>query len=1019
MQGVQNTITALLQPSATIPAGSILIMTGLTYSLTQSGTVNITSTNFATAAVWNQVSGTLQVTITAALAQQSAYNFSFNLQNPYFYQASPAISVSVTGPLPMSMFAILKPSNNSHAMPLNIQGIVFSKMCQSTPSVQSMNIITVTFSTFLDFTFGAVQNSTARDSFTLLGLIGSASRDAVLSVTTSAIMLPTTGSWTQDPGTFALTLSATLRAMTNISFSFQILNPPAAQSAPNTSLQIPGCLHPFLKSCGVNYNALMVAGFSNVYAFQSNSFPSQSNTITVQITATVNVMIGSLITISGFAGSPQASNENLPLIGGSNGSFFASTSGATGSITWALPPKAGLNLGQCCNVVFTVAQPLIASVMYTLAFVLTNPTFPQSAPILSIASTVGTLMQSTAVSLGPDKAAPLFVPGFTFVEVGQSSPFEGYSNSISVTFAASCVFEVSTVVVVQLNSLWQPVSSVLPLLDRGNFVQVFGNSGSWNANTMALSLTVGKATQTNVLYAFSFAITNGAASQSAPSISISASGATLSILSVPMNQASSYDAAFYTVPVSVDSTKVCSSTVSWSKVAAAQWEGRRGLGFIAKGGLTLIDSSVPPFALEAIWMQPSVSLTFYTSAVFLAGIEYVARVHMKNPSTAQNSPPTYIETSSFGIFKESLDTNATGVLNFTGSRSGDQAVLKTYDPGQFHTVRIGQSSPFPYAQNTLTITIISSSTLQDVGGGAQVVVTGLTGTLQPDSASLSLSFQGSGATVFQNTGQWTQGTGSLILNFLTGAALPPGDAAIVSFVLTNNVGVPSPQGPQTVFVSFSGNIVISATVADTDSTTILPFLGSVAGDTEPLVVYPPKVTFASSGQSTPLQSANNTITVTIVANFALTTSTRITISSILGTFSAFSPSTAASATWSAGTKAITVVPTQPLTAGSLLLVQFTVINPAAAQSSSPLNLQLSDTSLSISLSAQIQSAAGNAAPFYVYSTGYLLTLITQSIPYPTAANRLSAMVQFTANLVIPAQGGQLVLEGLTGCSACS
>ena len=768
-------------------------MLGLRYSLTPSGFLNITSTNFASAAAWNQTTGTLRIPVAISLQQMQLYNLSFVLQNPYFYQASPAINVTVVGPLPMTLFTIVKPANDTHAVPLNVQGVVFSRICQSTPSVLVPNTITVTFSTFLDVTVSAGQ-SAARDLFTVIGLTGSASRDAVLAITTSASVLPTVGAWTQELGALVVTLSATLKSSTNLSFSFQLLNPSGPQAAPNTSLQIPGCLQQVPQACGTTYNALMVAGFLRVYAFQSTSFPGQPNVITLQITASVTVAAGSLMTLSGLVGSPQAAEHDLPLVGGSNSSYFASTSGAAGSIRWTLPPLAGQNLGACCNVVFSVAQSLAAGVTYTLSFVLTNPAVPQAAPALSIASTLGTLIPGTAVGLGPDKAAPLFVPGFVFANIGQSSPFEGYANSITVTFASSCALEAGTVVVVQLNAALQPSSPALPLADRGNFAAAFGASGAWDAGAMALSLTVGAATQVGVLYAFSFATTNGAVPQPAPSVSIGASGATLLIAPVAMAQAPGYDAAFYTVAVSVDATKACPATVSWSQAdASAQWQGRRGLGFIGKGGLTLVDSSVPPFALEAIWIQPSGSLTFFSSAVFLAGVEYVARVHLRNPPGPQASPPAYIETSGFGIYLEPLATNATGVLNFTGSWPGDQQVLKTYDPGQFHSVRIGQSSPFPDAQNTLTLTLVAASTLQDAGGGAQVVLAGLVGTQTPDADALPLALQGAGAAALQGTGQWVQGAGTLVVPLLPGAALPPGEPAVVAFVLQNGVGILGPQ----------------------------------------------------------------------------------------------------------------------------------------------------------------------------------------------------------------------------------
>jgi hypothetical protein len=628
-------------------------------------------------------------------------------------------------------------------------------------------------------------------------------------------------------------------------------------------------------------------------------------------------------------------------------------------------------------------------------------------------------IQSTAVDLGPDKAAPLFIPGFSFKNIGQSSPFAGLANTISITFAATCAFEVNTVVVIQISANWQTsgTSAVLPVTDRGNAQQTFGGTSSWNVVTKELSLTVRWATRTDLLYAFSIAITNGATAQAAPSISIRAAGSTLTISPTAMVQAQGYDAAFYTVLTPLDSTMACQSSVSWTKAtSSAQWAGRRGLGFVGRGGLSLIDSSVPPFSLEAIWIQPTGSLTFFSSALFVAGVQYVARVRLQNPAATQSVPTGYIESPSVGIFREVLVNDLNTPLNFTGSVAGDRAVLKIYDPGQWHSVRIGQSTTFPLAANTLTVTLVSASTLTQGGGSAQVTLTGLAGTAQANSGALPLQLQGSAPSVFQSTGAWAQ-SGSLVLSFAPGASLLAGQAAIVSFALQNSVGVPSPSGPRDVYAAFSGNLAIPATFAAPDTATVLPLLGAVAGDARPLLVYPPRLIFAAAGQSSALQGADNVVTVTLAANFALTASTRITVSGVLGAFSAFHNSAAwsgMSATWDAQAGAVTVAATQAWAAGAPLVVAFTITNPAAGRAAGTMSAQLADTSTSTSATATVQGAAGFAAPFFVHSTGFLVSSIAQSTPYPAAANLLNVSVQLSADLILPSTGAQLLLQGLTG-----
>jgi hypothetical protein len=721
------------------------------------------------------------------------------------------------------------------------------------------------------------------------------------------------------------------------------------------------------------------------------------------------------MTLSGLIGSLVSAEQDLTLVPPSNSSVFASTSGTQGSLRWTLPPSA--DLSKCCDAVIVLRQPLSAAVLYTISFVLTNPSAPQSAPILSISSTLVTLIQNSLVTLAPDKAAPLFVPGFYFKNVGQSSAFVGFANQISVTFAATCVLESSTVVSVQLNSVFMPSNPTLQLSDKGNFLQAFGSSGNWDSAAMILSITVQSSLAPYVLYAFSFSITNKLTPQTAPSISIQASGQAVTILPVAMVQAASYDAAFYTVAESAEVSKTCQSG-SWNRAtASADWGGRRGAGFIGRGGLLLIDSSSPPFSLEAIWIQPTASLTYISSAVFVAGVQYTARVRLKNPPYAQSSPQAYIESSSFGIFKQTLNTNSTGVLDFIGSRAGDAAILKTYNPNAWHTVRIGQSTPFPLAQNTLTLTLVAATTLLDPGEeGAFVTLLGLAGSLTSDDLTFPFTFAGSAATVFATTGQWYQ-SGALLMPFLPGASMAPGSTAIVSFVLQNGVGIPSPQGPQTVTVLFAGNVRLPDTVAEADTTTILPFIGAIAGDARPLLVYPFRFILATAAQSTALQGASNIITVSLAANFPYATTARLTISSIAGPITGFYNAaswTGMTASFDSAAGTVTISITQPWTAGTSMIVQFTVTNPAAARSSSAMSVSLSDAQNSLSIQAQIQGAGGDLAPFNTYATGFMFRFISQSTPYPAAANLLSAAVQFTADLTFPASGAQLIFQGLTG-----
>ena len=110
---------------------------------------------------------------------------------------------------------------------------------------------------------------------------------------------------------------------------------------------------------------------------------------------------------------------------------------------------------------------------------------------------------------------------------------------------------------------------------------------------------------------------------------------------------------------------------------------------------------------------------------------------------------------------------------------------------RFAEAEMAQSSPWPGAANTLTLTLVSTVDLSL----QTLTLSGLTGSATPDNASLPI-YDETGAAA--TTGVWRQAAGSLTWTLPPALALLPGTLRVLTFALFNSlVGQPAPA----VFIS--------------------------------------------------------------------------------------------------------------------------------------------------------------------------------------------------------------------------
>ena len=109
----------------------------------------------------------------------------------------------------------------------------------------------------------------------------------------------------------------------------------------------------------------------------------------------------------------------------------------------------------------------------------------------------------------------------------------------------------------------------------------------------------------------------------------------------------------------------------------------------------------------------------------------------------------------------------------------------TVPPGTFDTATLENGQTNLDNTNILTFTVQPS---RDIDAGDSITLAGLTGS---QTADVSLTLSGAGASVFGSAGSWTQSTGTLVLTVDTGKTLSTGSDTVITFNLTNPATVSS------------------------------------------------------------------------------------------------------------------------------------------------------------------------------------------------------------------------------------
>ena len=548
--------------------------------------------------------GQLTVYLAEDVVAHTVYFFSFVISNPRVGQKSPQIAIQ--GLLDSSTSLIGKTYMNrdnktvlplyggkvGDALPLQIRtaGWITKLMSQSSPLPGALNTLTTTlianvplFS--LQDTSGSVGTpcSTSFDQYgcqskllsqsclrtvvTISGLLGATipncSSNCSLPVfwVNSDTAPPCQWTWNGYTNAVTFTVANLLRENTTYVFSFNVLNPVAGQSSPAISIQVSGL---YFTSIGIDKDLqdrapLLVSSiqFRIKQIFQSDPYPYASNCITVLLQTNLKLTLQTVFEIYSFAGmSPvnlSYSPSGVAFIPMSDSSCLCSTSSeptcpidffsavsCPGVDCNDLLSQANWNFAKS-GLTLYMAKEIAAGVNISFTFALRNAGIAPLPKTIYVQSQVGSV---SFPSVAMDGVLTFISASFLVVNIGQSNPYPGAQNDITVTLAmnvpllaiAEDVFTIAGLRGVSIPSgklqvfglnktetpvCWQPCNEMLVECSSiASAIDSVPGYVYWSKDVQSISFKVLDDMNRNQSVVFRFTVTNPSKAQNSPAVSV-------------------------------------------------------------------------------------------------------------------------------------------------------------------------------------------------------------------------------------------------------------------------------------------------------------------------------------------------------------------------------------------------------------------------------------------------------------------------------------------------------------------
>jgi hypothetical protein len=453
-QGAENTIRVHLQLQTRLPAQSTLVISGLTGSTTEDTDelgISVAWQNrtdlvqwmpltdqtspFSLVASWNRALGQVRVEIIPSMLEAlTNYSIEFKITNPLTAQPSPA-GIQVWGEGIVAMAALEPARALGNRAPVAVIGFATAVLKQSEISIERKNTLTLSLKTL----FADLEAETEVTLAGLRGAVPEACADADTCFMNEFFISaqPDDGTWsesavwegTADSANLVVRLLRHTTPGQTYLISFDLLNSGSAQRSPTISIS--ACCATVVKPIPITraleeQAPFLIAGCLVANMTQSSAAQGVMNILSLNLSFNVRLKTSfehkTEVVIWGLIGSATRSAD----------SFDVKCSGdKLGNARWESAPDRGI-------LRLVVRNEIPAEEVVTCHFTLQNPLKPQVAPPVfvqlmgqsedAIQGEVRAMSSSEVI-----ESRPLFVHGWTYASIMQSSPSALTANTLTVS----------------------------------------------------------------------------------------------------------------------------------------------------------------------------------------------------------------------------------------------------------------------------------------------------------------------------------------------------------------------------------------------------------------------------------------------------------------------------------------------------------------------------------------------------------------------------------------------------------
>ena len=249
--GARNVITVTLSANYHLADGSLITITGLSGSQTQSSTsFSVTSTakdsstdRIGNTANWDNA-GSLVLTAQNGGIQSADFELEFTLENPGNSQSSPQVRIQASifgggsqiGSIAVANMtkvgtAVLGVPDGANPLRVVVPDFDVKTIRQSNPASNTSNKITVTLDTNYDLGVGSTVTISG-----LTGTLGPSATNISIATHYSTKFFGTSAAWNQTTGTIVLQAVSKMTSSDVLDVSFIVTNPAEDQNSPTISI---------------------------------------------------------------------------------------------------------------------------------------------------------------------------------------------------------------------------------------------------------------------------------------------------------------------------------------------------------------------------------------------------------------------------------------------------------------------------------------------------------------------------------------------------------------------------------------------------------------------------------------------------------------------------------------------------------------------------------------------------------------------------------------------------------------